>query len=477
MPDPTRVLVKLFVPGREDFGPTQSRTHVVVERILSLSEEDVVGTLEMVENDYRGRHRFFDDSLLTHAHRALHRLEPETPLSEARLRLIGACFTHEFSVEGAALCNPSMVSHPNQEGVGPGVKRFVMSVRGIGEGHRSSIGFRTGVIDQWGGISIDAPSRQLLSGVIGTCPLSECNFRGPLEAIGDYGENAITVLANLKPQFTFEEMDRQLEVLLQDRDTYRNADETVHNFHDIADRTYSVLFPPESEFSERVLWPHAESEWRGMEDARFVEFTDPAEDFKYFATYTAFDGRNISMQGLRTNDFECFEMFPISGVAAQGKGLAVFPRKIGGSYFALSRADHESNFLATSDHIECWNESTLLQVPRRPWEIIQLGNCGSPIETEAGWLAITHAVGPFRTYYLSAMLLDLHDPARVLATLNQPLLAPVQDERDGYVPNVVYSCGSMLNGRVLVIPFGISDNSIGIATAQLDDLLNHLTSP
>jgi predicted GH43/DUF377 family glycosyl hydrolase len=272
-----------------------------------------------------------------------------------------------------------------------------------------------------------------------------------------------------------EQLEERLIVLLHSHDTHRNAAETVLNFRTIAERSYVVDFPKDSSYSERVLWPHASSEWRGMEDARLVRFAEDDGNTSYLATYTAFDGSSITQQMFRTSDFSRFEMFPVSGRAARGKGLAVFPRKVGGAYMALTRMDHESNFISTSDQVEHWDDATAVQVPSRPWELIQLGNCGSPIETEAGWLVVTHAVGPFRTYYLSAMLLDLNDPMRVVGTLNQPLLAPIPAEREGYVPNVVYSCGSLKHRDVLMIPFGIADNSIGFATARITDLLTLLT--
>jgi predicted GH43/DUF377 family glycosyl hydrolase len=212
-----------------------------------------------------------------------------------------------------------------------------------------------------------------------------------------------------------------------------------------------------------------------MEDARFARFVEDDGTAVYYATYTAFDGVNISQQFARTDDFATFDISPLAGPAASGKGLALFPRRIDGRYVALSRADHETNSLAFSHHLEYWEDRALLQSPSRPWELIQLGNCGSPIETEAGWLVLTHGVGPMRTYAISAMLLDLDDPLRVIGTLDAPLLAPSEAERNGYVPNVVYSCGSMLHDRTLMIPFGIADESIGIATADLDMLLEHLT--
>ncbi|MFM8794153.1 MAG: hypothetical protein ACKOFF_04585 [Acidimicrobiales bacterium] len=283
------------------------------------------------------------------------------------------------------------------------------------------------------------------------------------------------MLGGLRDRFTLSELEEQLNVLLHDRDTYRNVDETLHHFRDIAARTYLVTFPNGIGHSERILWPRAEAEFRGMEDARFVRFTENGSA-TYVGSYTAFDGTNISQQGVRTDDFANFSVFPITGPAARGKGLALFPRRVGGRYVALVRPDYESNQVSFSEDIEYWSDATTLQAPARPWEIIQLGNCGAPLETEAGWLVITHAVGPFRTYYLSAMLLDIDDPERVIGTLDTPLLSPASADRDGYVPNVVYSCGSLVHSGRLVMPFGIADTSVGFANAPLDQLLDRLSS-
>lgn len=473
-PDPSRITVKLFVAGQEDFGPTESRTNAVVNRIMSLSDAEVRDALDGVHDDFAHRHPDFLQWLDVHAHRATHRVDPRTPLSEERWRLIGACFSHEFSIEGAALCNPSVVPHPDQSGLPDGALRFVMSTRCIGEGHRSSIGFRSGTIDTWGDVVVDPPGNLITTGTHGETPMTQAGFRGILEGANDYGENSRSILRALPEAFSSSQLEEQLNVLLHDRDTYRNVDETVHHFRLIAERSYMVSFPSGSLLSERVLWPRAESERRGMEDARFTRFVDRDSRATYVGTYTAFDGRDIAQQGIQTDDFSVFRTFPISGPAARGKGLALFPRTVGGSFAALTRPDFETNHIAFSDEVECWPTSTALHSPSRPWEVIQLGNCGSPLETEAGWLVITHSVGPFRTYHLGAMLLDLDDPCRVIGTLDTPLLSPVEADRNGYVPNVVYSCGSLVHGRHVMIPIGVADESIGVATVRLDELLERL---
>lgn len=477
MPDSRRVISRLFVAGQEDFGSTQSRATQVLERVLDLSDEDVNHALDDVYNRFVERHEDLTKEFETHAHRMANRVQPGLVLSDERWRLIGAVFTHEFSVESSALTNPSIVPHPIQEGVDEGALRFVMSVRGIGEGHRSSVGFRSGTVSADGDIEVDIPGEHPVIGTHWEPMLQQSNFRGLLEEMDDMGENAGFILRQLGETFTLTELNDVLYRFLDCRDSFRNADTTVHHFRMIAERNYSVTFPEERDLSERILWPISYAEWRGMEDARFVRFVDDDQQSRYLATYTAFDGVGISQQILSTDDFQVFETHPIAGEAARGKGMAFFPRKIGGMYVAMSRADHETNSIAFSDHLDYWSASMLMQVPARPWEIIQLGNSGSPIETEAGWLLMTHGVGPMRTYSLSVVLLDLDDPARVIGALDEPLLTPREDERDGYVPNVVYSCGSMIHGDHLVIPYGISDQNIGFGIASVSELLNRMTNP
>ena len=475
MPDPARVVTRMFVAGQEDFGTRESRASKVIERVMLLTEEEVCASLDHVYNRFVDRHDEITRGLEMHAKRIESRMEPGAVVSEERWLLIGALFTHEFSIEGAALTNPSMVPHPDQAGVEEGSLRFIMSVRGIGEGHRSSIGFRTGIVDGTGEVDVDPPGSFPVIGTHHERLLEQNDFIGLLAEMDDMGENARYVLSHLGDSFTVAEMNDVLFRLLDERDSFRNADSTIHHFRQIAERNYKVTFPHERDLSERILWPFAQAEWRGMEDARFVRFTDDDGTVSYLATYTAFDGVEISQQILSTTDFAAFDTRPMSGPAARGKGLAVFPRRIGGMFAAMSRADHESNSVAFSDHLHHWEASLPVQIPRRPWEIIQMGNSGSPIETEAGWLLLTHAVGPMRTYCISATLLDIDDPSRVIGSLDEPILSPREDERDGYVPNVVYSCGAMVHGNDLVIPFGVADQSIGIAVVGMEELLGRLT--
>ncbi len=476
VPDSTRVISRMFVPGQEDFGSSQSRAMQVLDRIIALDEDEVKKALDDVYNRFVERHDDLTKEFENHAHRMASRVQPGLILTDDRWRLIGAVFTHEFAIESSALTNPSMVMHPDQEGVEEGSLRFVMSVRGIGEGHRSSIGFRSGIISEAGDIEIDLPGEHPTIGTHWEPMLHQNNFRGLLEEYDDMGENARFILSQLGDSFTLAELNDVLFRFMSDQDSFRNADITVHHFRMIAERNYCVTFSSEHDVSERILWPVSYAEWRGMEDARFVRFTNDDGSVTHYATYTAFDGVGISQQLLCTDDFLAFETHPLAGAAAKGKGMALFPRKIGGMYAAMSRADHESNSVAFSDHLDFWEASMTVQIPSQPWDLIQMGNAGSPIETEAGWLLVTHGVGPMRTYCLSAVLLDLDDPSHVIGSLNEPLISPQDDERDGYVPNVVYSCGSLLHGDHLVIPYGISDHSISFAISGVPELLTRLTT-
>ncbi len=442
---------------------------------MQLSQAEVREALLQVETKFGDRHTDLGLLLETHAQRVANRIAPDAQLDEDRWRLIGAFFSHESSVEGACITNPSAVEHIDQTGLTPGSTRFIMSVRCIGEGHRSSIGFRTGVIDATGSVTIDVAHPRLTAGTHCESKLEHMAFIGLLERAGDYGENAHYVLEALGDSFSVGEMEERLTRLIHDRDTYRHAEQTAEHFRAIAERNYKVRYPIDSHESERILWPFAAAEWRGMEDARFTRAEWTPGQPTFVATYTAFDGTDISQQLIETGDFTTFDISPVSGPAAEGKGLAIFPKKIDGWYVALSRSDFETNSIAMSHHLEYWEKSEVLQRPTRSWELIQLGNSGAPIETEAGWLVLTHAVGPMRTYTLGAMLLDRHDPMRVLSVLDEPLLAPLPHERNGYVPNVVYSCGSMKAGNNLMIPFGIADQSIGVAVARIDELLERLT--
>lgn len=469
--DRSRVIARLFVPGQEGFETQESRTGAVLARTLALDEDDVRATLDDVVIRFDRRHRDLVGTFRRHARELADRLSPGLELTEARILLLGAMFTSEYAIEGAALCNPSIVVHPDQSGMAEGALRFVMSVRGIGEGHRSSIGFRTGTVDAANRVSLDEGARFASVGATVPALLDAAVFRSELARINDAGEAADYVLDGLGERFTRSDLDERLERLHRHRRTRLHAAKTIESISEVADRTYGIEFSSDTVLSERVLWPAAEAEAAGMEDARFVRFVDDDGTVTYHATYTAYSGSRISQQLLTTSDFTSFTSQPILGGAAANKGLALFPRRIHGRFAAMSRSDRESNTVAFTDRLTEWTTTAACQRPTEAWEALQLGNCGAPIETDAGWLVLTHGVGPMRTYAIGAILLDLDDPARMIGRLPHPLLSPADDEQDGYVPNVVYSCGALVHADTLVLPYGICDGAIGIATVPMQALL------
>ncbi len=472
--DPGRVITRLFVPGHEVFEHQESRAGAVLSRILALTDDEVRVTLQDVLIRFDGRHRDLTGTFRRHARELADRLDPTREFTDARMLLLGATFTNEYSIEGAALCNPSVVAHPDQSGTVPGCLRFVMSVRGIGEGHRSSIGFRTGVVDSTGHATIDEPAPFASTGRVEPTLLDAAVFRTELRDKGCGGEAADYVFDALGALFTRSDLDERLERLRAHLSTRGHVEDTIATIRGVAARCYAVEFPDDTTLSERVLWPEMEAEHAGMEDARFVRFVDDDGSIRYHATYTAYSGSHISQQMLTTADFQTFTSGPLVGSAAANKGLALFPRRIGGRYAAMSRSDRETNTVAFADDLSVWTTALPCQQPAEVWETLQLGNCGPPIETDRGWLLLTHGVGPMRTYSIGAILLDLDDPTRVIGRLRRPLLTPAADDRDGYVPNVVYSCGALVHADTLVIPYGICDSAIGLATVPLPDLLAEL---
>jgi predicted GH43/DUF377 family glycosyl hydrolase len=474
-PDPRRVITKLFVPG-DDAPPYGSRATAVINRVMAMDEKTVDMVLATTLDSFAGRHSRLADTFTDHFTSISHRLELSARPSAARRQLIGAYFTEEYAIEGAALFNPSIVAHPDQSGLREGQLRFVMSVRAVGEGHLSSIGFRTGVVGPGEALNLDNPGRHLVTGRHRQVLCDRSLLYGKLAEEGHDDEVAAFLHRNLAARFTGEELEKALEALHPQLRTRPGMHRTMERIHDIAANNYEVEFPAESALSERVLWPVGPSESHGMEDARFVRFTEPDGTQVYFATYTAYDGQHIAPQLLETTDFRTFRASQLAGPAAVNKGMALFPRQVGGRYLALSRHDRESTSLAASGDLHTWQALRTLQLPEQPWELVQIGNCGSPIETEVGWLLLTHGVGPMRTYVISAVLLDLEDPGRVLAALPEPLLTAQRDERDGYVPNVVYSCGALVHQDTLLLPYGMSDSSISIARVHLPALLDRLLS-
>jgi predicted GH43/DUF377 family glycosyl hydrolase len=474
--DTSRVVTRLFVPGHEGFDQQESRSSTVLQRVLALSDDEVQRSYEDVVARFEGRHHGLSDTFLRHADELSDRLDPERRLTRTRRLLLGATFTSEYAIEGAALCNPSMVMHPDQTGIARDCLRFVMSVRGIGEGHNSSIGFRTGTITGAGDVDLDPAPTFATKGRRDEAMFDAEVFKSELRRLRGGGDDAEYVLSHLGPRFSEAEMEVRLKLLEDHIATRKQAKRVVGLMRRIAERTYSIGFEDGTPLGERVLMPEMSAESNGMEDARFVRFVGDDGNVTYYASYTAYNGTDIGQQLLETKDFAHFTSSPMVGAAAANKGLALFPRRIEGRFAALSRSDRESNTITYSETPRRWEKGLACQEPMASWEVVQLGNCGSPIETGAGWLALTHGVGAMRTYNIGAILLDLEDPTRIIGRLREPLLSPAHDEQDGYVPNVVYSCGALLHAGTLVIPYGIGDSAIGVATVPLDQLLGCLSA-
>lgn len=481
-PDPGRVAATLFLPGQEAVVPGASRSGDVLARVLALPEAEVVARLGALRRDFADRHRDLEGIWDANFALVRHRVPDSSVPSADRRRLIGAYFTQELAIEAAGLLNPSMVAHPDQSGVPAGSMRFVVTLRAIGEGHRSAMELRSGVVDAAGDVTLDPAPAVVVLGESRPPRLSRAAVEhqlrepdGPWDP--DLEADAELVLDALPETFGTAELAHGLAELHAQRLTRGSTGRTADRFGRIVANTYCMEFPAGSDLQERVLMPHAPAEAVGIEDVRLVRLTLGDGASEHVGTYTAHDGRAITMQLLRTRDFRTWSSTPLSGPGAQNKGLALFPRQVGGRYLALSRADREDNALTASADLLHWAEPELLQVPTEPWELVQLGNCGSPIETERGWLVLTHGVGPMRTYSMGALLLDLDDPTRVIGQLDEPLLQAADDERDGYVPNVVYSCGSLLAGDTLVVPYGCSDSRVRVATVGLDALLERLVEP
>jgi predicted GH43/DUF377 family glycosyl hydrolase len=475
--DPRRVIAKSYLPGEEIApGSAASRAGQLMERILAIPDVEVSGLLEQTLASFSGRHKRFEE-LLEHNFTLVAHHAGGTSLSRERRLLVGAYFTHEYSVEGAALFNPSIVLAPDQQGTPAGQRRFVMSLRAVGEGHISSIEFRGGTVDGASALTFEPPSASLVIGHRKSPLFYKKNaFRAKLIELGAGNELSWAVLDRLAERFSQVELEQSLSVLEQEGPPHVISYETARIIRILASSNYVTSFPDDSTLNERVIFPAGPHETRGMEDARFVRFTEDDGTVVYYATYTAFDGFEIMPQLIQTMDFTSFTISTLNGPAAQNKGMALFPRKIAGNYVMLSRRDRENLHLATSPEIAHWTDVTELYRPTRPWELLQIGNCGSPIETAAGWLVITHGVGPMRRYVLGALLLDLDDPRRVIGQLREPLLVPDELDREGYVPNVVYSCGALVNGDDLILPYGMSDGAVGVALVTLPELLAALTA-
>jgi len=469
-PNPGRVLVRPLNLGNEQ------RARTIYQRVMALPESEVQVLLEQVLAEFGNRHPQTRSFLKRRFEEVRDGLSPGEDLSEKRELLLGAYFTHEYSLEAAALFNPSIVPHPDQSDLPPGSLRFILSLRATGEGHISSITFRTGFLGGDGEITINEPTRYNLEPAqVPNAAYERKLFERKLQELGLAGDFSRRVLQGLNDSFTLEELRTSIGVAVkQDRARDQETDAVARKILTLAQSNYEVQFSPESRLSERVLFPVTPSQSNGIEDARFVRFEEDDGTHTFYATYTAYDGKLILPQFIETADCLHFKFITLNGPAVQNKGMALFPRKINGRYAMLGRQDYENIYLMFSDHLHFWHQTQLLLKPAFPWEFIQIGNCGSPIETEAGWLVLGHGVGPMRKYCIGAFLLDLDEPTRVIGRLREPLIKANEQEREGYVPNVVYSCGSLLQGRQLVIPYAISDYATTFATVSLDEVLERM---
>ncbi len=472
-PDPRRVITVPFVPGEEMPG-ADSRAVAVTARILAMDDATVTATLADVTRQFEHRHRDLRATWKNHFALAAHHFGDGDDVPEERALLIGAYFTREVSVEAAALFNPSLVAHPDQRGLGAGETRFVMSLRALGEGHVSSIEFRTGIVDDAGGARLDEPGTFLEQGRVSPGPYERHLFHAKLAEHGCDNNAAALVLDRLDPHFGPAQLDAAIAGLHPELLSRKAVSNAVERIRWVAANNYTVEFPARTTISERVLWPHGPTEVQGMEDARFVRFVDGDGSVTYLATYTAFDQFLVAPQLLSTTDFRSFVVAQLSGPYATNKGMALFPRQVGGRRLALSRWDRERLAVTVSDDGSEWRQATTLDLPPRPWDLVQVGNCGSPLETAEGWLVLTHGVGPMHSYAIGAILLDLDDPCRVIGELPGPLVVANQEEREGYVPNVLYSCGALLSGGTLVLPYGFSDSAVGFAFVPAAELLGRL---
>jgi predicted GH43/DUF377 family glycosyl hydrolase len=466
-PDPARVLFRPFNPVGEE------RPLRLLARILALPEPEVKEMLALVLAEFKTRHQKLLDYFLVRFAFVRHLLPTDQPLTEDRKLLIGAYFTHEYSLEAAALFNPSIVPHPDQTGLAEGSLRFILSLRATGEGHISSITFRMGTIDHAGQIRVDTPTRYVSTpDHIPPTAYDKTVFWKQLQELGVADHIAETILKTLNESFTVEELSQEVDYLRRYAE-HRNTefDRISSRLLNLARSNYEVVYAPTQPLTERVIFPTSPNESNGIEDARFVRFVDEDGRITYIATYTAYDGRVTIPQLVETEDFLRFRICTLNGPEVQNKGMALFPRRIKGRFVMLSRQDAENLYLMHSDDLHFWHTKVPLLKPTYSWEFLQIGNCGSPIETEAGWLVISHGVGPMRKYSIGAFLLDLEDPSRVIARLSYPLLSPDESEREGYVPNVVYSCGSLVHAGLLILPYAMSDSASSFATVPLADLI------
>jgi len=469
-PDDSRVVTRFFPPGEN-----KKRIEGIIDRILSLPEKEIKHILNQTIENFSKRHldikRIFKDNF-----DRINANNDYSFLSLNKKLLVGSYFTKEYSIESAALFNPSIVAHPDQSILKKGRLRVIISFRAVGEGHISSIVFRRGIINENGDLNIETKSALVERGTIETNTIyNKQEFILKLKEINSY-EIVKEIIGNLLDRFTYKELVTSIEMFKH------NIGHKITEFHNnaidsliwLADSTYEITFNQESSLSGRVIFPSAKTKLRGLEDARFVLFNENQEA-KYYATVTAFNGQIILPQLIETRDFIHYKISSLIGKGSQNKGIALFPEKINGKFAVISRNDNENLFIMFSDNIYHWEKPKLLKTPTYYWEFFQIGTCGSPIKTKDGWLLLTHGVGPVRTYCVGAILLSLEDPSKVIGAIKEPILVPSEKERNGYVPNVAYSCGAIIHNEKLILPYAMSDSYSGIAKIDINDILDEMS--
>lgn len=469
-PDKSRVISRFSMPSSEE------KLRNIIGRVLAMDEAEAVDTIREVYADFAKRHRNVDNIFRRNFMEIMPYLPGSAALSDERKLLLGAYFTMEYAIESAALFNPSIVIYPKQNDLKPGQTRVLLSFRATGEGHISSIVFRSLIIDRSSDIYIEPVSRYVGTPeiVLSTRYCKDLILR-KLDDMKLLDEVSSSVLARLGEEFSMEEVSASAartegEGAFQKDEIKRSVDRLLW----LLKSNYEILFSPLHLISERVIFPASPTESNGVEDARFVRFTDDDGSVTYYATYTAYNGSAVMPQLIETKDFHSFKMKTLNGPMAKNKGMALFPRKVNGHYAMIGRSDGENLYLMYSDNLDFWHKGVKIISPEMPWELVQIGNCGSPMETERGWIMLTHGVGPMRKYSIGAVLLDRDDPSKVIGRLREPLIVPTEEEREGYVPNVVYTCGSLILNDDVIIPYATSDSVSHIAIISVKELLEKM---
>jgi len=463
-PDPSRVIIKSHIPSNE------GRIKNIITRVLNLSDEEADKILQDIIKDFSGRHKNIWDALDKHYNRIKKHIPSGSKINDMKRALLGAYFSLEYSVQSAAFFNPSIVKHPDQSQVIEGSMRFILSFRSVGEGHISSIEFRSGIIDKQGNFKFDDVSPFVERAIAVNNPLYRKDiFFCKLKEMNEDCSTLSYLKEKLPDEFSIYELRKLLNFTSK-----KNIPGIQKTMLWLAESNYELQFKIDQKLSERIVFPSSQNERNGIEDARFVRFEYDDGEIVYYATYTAYNGMKILPQILETKDFLNYKAITLNGEYAANKGMALFPKKINGKYTVISRIDGENLYIMSSEDIHFWDTSELLRQPKYNWEFMQIGNCGSPIETDRGWIVLTHGVGAMRKYCLGAILLDLEDPTKVIGATREPILEPLESERDGYVPNVVYSCGGIIHGDNLIIPYAMSDTNSGIALVSVAELLDYM---